>query len=236
MKKSIEDKDRLEKMVLEYLAERQDLGIAIQHLANRIKRLWPQCQTKVNRASLEDLAAAGRLELVVEGRLLKVYGKGFAPPVAEAPAAISEVAESVSGATEIAVEEVPAATESPLPAAEASLEPTKTLPEKVEKPDNPEMAARIAAVCDELKRFLLAKNQAYGNSAADPIRIFSRSNPIEQINIRIDDKLSRLMHGSEFPGDDTELDLIGYLILKRVLVMDPKGWNLEGCGRKTSDG
>lgn len=40
---------------------------------------------------------------------------------------------------------------------------------------------------------------------------------VEQINVRIDDKLSRLARGNEYPGDDTELDLIGYLILKRVV-------------------
>jgi len=38
-----------------------------------------------------------------------------------------------------------------------------------------------------------------------------------QIDCRIDDKLSRLARGSEFPGDDTVLDLAGYLILRRIV-------------------
>ena len=76
---------------------------------------------------------------------------------------------------------------------------------------------RIREVCDEIKEMLLAKNAAYGNSVADPVRIFSKASSFEQINVRIDDKLSRIMHGAEYEGDDTELDLIGYLILKRVL-------------------
>ena len=76
----------------------------------------------------------------------------------------------------------------------------------------------IDLVCDELKQFLKDKNQAYGNSAAQPVRIFSRADPVEQINVRMDDKLSRLMRGSEYPGDDTELDLLGYLILKRAIL------------------
>lgn len=75
----------------------------------------------------------------------------------------------------------------------------------------------IRKVCDEVKALLVAKNEAYGNSAADPVRIFSSADPIEQINVRIDDKLSRMMRGKEFSGDDTELDLIGYLILKRAI-------------------
>ena len=80
-----------------------------------------------------------------------------------------------------------------------------------------EMKDAIIAACDELKLLLLSKNESYGNSAAKPVRIFSKADPIEQINIRMDDKLSRLMRGSEYPGDDTELDLAGYIILKRAI-------------------
>jgi hypothetical protein len=76
--------------------------------------------------------------------------------------------------------------------------------------------AAIAQVCDDVKRTLLEKNRAYGNSALDPVRIFSRADPVEQLNVRIDDKLSRIARGREYAGDDTELDLIGYLVLKRV--------------------
>jgi len=39
---------------------------------------------------------------------------------------------------------------------------------------------------------------------------------VEQINVRIDDKLSRIARGRDYAGDDTELDLIGYLVLRRV--------------------
>jgi hypothetical protein len=79
------------------------------------------------------------------------------------------------------------------------------------------MQELISEICDEIKDFLLLKNQAYGNSACEPVRIFSKSDTIEQINVRIDDKLSRMMKGNKYPGDDDELDLIGYLILKRVV-------------------
>jgi hypothetical protein len=80
----------------------------------------------------------------------------------------------------------------------------------------PEVATAIAQVCDDVKRVLLEKNRAYGNSALDPVRIFSKADPVEQLNVRIDDKLSRIARGSEYAGDDTELDLIGYLVLRRV--------------------
>jgi hypothetical protein len=69
---------------------------------------------------------------------------------------------------------------------------------------------------EEIKEFLLKKNKAYGNSALRPVRIFSKASPVEQINVRLDDKVSRLMNGNEYPGDDDELDILGYLILKRM--------------------
>jgi len=73
----------------------------------------------------------------------------------------------------------------------------------------------IRAECREVERILLAKNQAYGNSALQPVRIFSKADPIEQIRVRIDDKLSRLARG-QAGGEDVTLDLIGYLVLLRV--------------------
>ena len=79
------------------------------------------------------------------------------------------------------------------------------------------MQEHIKRVCKEIEELLLAKNKAYGNSAAEPINIFAKTDPMEQINIRIDDKLNRIKKGSEYAGDDTELDLIGYLILKRAI-------------------
>ncbi|MCP4569076.1 MAG: hypothetical protein GY841_15995 [FCB group bacterium] len=79
------------------------------------------------------------------------------------------------------------------------------------------MEKAIRDSCDELADWLIEKNKAYGNSAIHPVNIFSKCSAIDQINNRIDDKLSRLMHGQEYPGDDTEKDLLGYLILKRVV-------------------
>jgi hypothetical protein len=73
----------------------------------------------------------------------------------------------------------------------------------------------IAEACDELKAMLLMKNRAYGNSAIEPLRIFSKASPREQINVRLDDKLSRIARG-EAAGEDPKWDIVGYLILDRV--------------------
>lgn len=74
----------------------------------------------------------------------------------------------------------------------------------------------IGNVCDGIKDMLIKKNQSYGDSAVDPIRIFSKSDNLEQIKVRIDDKLSRISRGSEFYGDNDLDDLIGYLVLFKV--------------------
>jgi hypothetical protein len=74
----------------------------------------------------------------------------------------------------------------------------------------------IANTCEEIKSMLISKNESYGDSAIDPIRIFSKSDTLEQIKVRIDDKLSRISRGSEFYGDNDLDDLIGYLILFKV--------------------
>lgn len=81
----------------------------------------------------------------------------------------------------------------------------------------------IANVCDNIKNMLIEKNKSYGDSALDPIRIFSKANSDEQIKIRIDDKLSRISRGSEFYGDNDLDDLIGYLILLKVSKIYNKG-------------
>lgn len=81
-----------------------------------------------------------------------------------------------------------------------------------------ESATLIADECDKLKALLLDKNRKYGDSALNPVRIFSRSPIDEQIKVRLDDKLSRLARSAPGANDDEDViqDLIGYLIILRV--------------------
>ena len=74
----------------------------------------------------------------------------------------------------------------------------------------------ILSVCNDVANMLIEKNKSYGNSALDPVRIFSNSDNVEQLKVRIDDKLSRFARGGEFPGDNDIDDLIGYLVLLKV--------------------
>lgn len=79
----------------------------------------------------------------------------------------------------------------------------------------------IVDECRLLEALLLEKNDAYGNSALAPLRLFSHASPIEQLKVRIDDKLSRISRGdfSKVKEEDLRVvtkDLLGYLILIRV--------------------
>lgn len=74
----------------------------------------------------------------------------------------------------------------------------------------------FAAKVYSIANLLVKKNAAYGNSALDPVRIFSRAPAREQLLVRIDDKLSRIARGMEVPNEDTVDDLIGYLILYKL--------------------
>ena len=79
-----------------------------------------------------------------------------------------------------------------------------------------EAGREIFDTCHEIAHMLVKKNIAYGNSALDPVRVFSKAGPREQLYVRIDDKLNRLMKGTDYPGDNDIDDLIGYLVLLKI--------------------
>jgi hypothetical protein len=74
----------------------------------------------------------------------------------------------------------------------------------------------IVRVTTQVADLLVAKNKSYGDSALHPNRIFSKSDTVEQLLVRIDDKLSRIQNGHDWPGDNDIDDLIGYLILLKI--------------------
>ena len=81
----------------------------------------------------------------------------------------------------------------------------------------------ITKTCEGLARLLVAKNTRYGNSALEPMRVFSRADPAEGILVRLDDKLSRIKYASNEGNllrKNDIADMIGYLILYCV----KQGW------------
>lgn len=75
---------------------------------------------------------------------------------------------------------------------------------------------KILDSCLEVAHMLIDKNISYGDSALNPIRIFSSADNKEQLKVRIDDKLNRVKNAKGFPGDNDIDDLIGYLILYKI--------------------
>jgi len=72
-------------------------------------------------------------------------------------------------------------------------------------------------VVNEIVAMLVNKNEAYGNSVFDPVRIFSKTDTLAQIDVRLDDKLSRLMRGNpDFDHEDVYKDILGYLLIREV--------------------
>lgn len=80
----------------------------------------------------------------------------------------------------------------------------------------------IAAICDELKELLLEKNRKYGDSALNPVRVFSQASPLEQLKVRLDDKLSRIRNAQDDEDEDVLTDLIGYVVLYKVALMQQR--------------
>ncbi len=97
----------------------------------------------------------------------------------------------------------------------------------MENREHAEFDKALDTVLKELGDMLKSKNRKYGNSITKPVRIFSKADPIEQIDVRIDDKLSRMVYGDGNDTEDTEQDLTGYLIIKRVLLVLKRGLNNE---------
>jgi len=76
-------------------------------------------------------------------------------------------------------------------------------------------ASDVYGITNALAEMLISKNKKYGNSALEPKRIFSNADPIEQIKVRIDDKLSRMSNQKE-EDEDVVQDLLGYLVLLKI--------------------
>ena len=85
------------------------------------------------------------------------------------------------------------------------------------------MQNNITKTCEGLARLLVAKNTRYGNSALEPMRVFSRADPAEGILVRLDDKLSRIKYASNEGNllrKNDIADMMGYLVLYCV----KQGW------------
>jgi hypothetical protein len=75
----------------------------------------------------------------------------------------------------------------------------------------------VSAALKEIESILILKNEKYGNSALEPLGVFSQLSAKEGLLVRIDDKLKRIKNGSlEKDDEDVINDLIGYLVLLKI--------------------
>lgn len=76
---------------------------------------------------------------------------------------------------------------------------------------------QVYKVLGEIQEMLIAKNKKYGNSALEPLGVFSQLSAKEGLMVRIDDKLKRIKNGSlDRDDEDVVNDLIGYLVLLKI--------------------
>ena len=80
-----------------------------------------------------------------------------------------------------------------------------------------EFSIQVSEVLIEIKDLLISKNLKYGNSALEPLGVFSKLSAEEGLLVRIDDKLKRIKNGSlDRDDEDVINDLIGYLVLLKI--------------------
>ena len=93
-----------------------------------------------------------------------------------------------------------------------------------------EFSAKVSDVLLEIKDLLIAKNKKYGNSALEPLGVFSQLSAKDGLLVRIDDKLKRIKNGSlDHDDEDVINDLIGYLVLLKIHTLDASKYDeLDG--------
>jgi hypothetical protein len=86
-----------------------------------------------------------------------------------------------------------------------------------------DFANKISSYLLEIRELLITKNLKYGNSALEPLGVFSKLSAKEGLLVRIDDKLKRIKNGSlEKDDEDVINDLVGYLVLLKIQTQEER--------------
>lgn len=72
---------------------------------------------------------------------------------------------------------------------------------------------KIKKISNSLRDFLLEKNKRYGDSALNPINVFSKLSAEDAISVRLDDKLKRIQNNTDDMRKNDVVDIMGYLLL-----------------------
>jgi hypothetical protein len=86
-----------------------------------------------------------------------------------------------------------------------------------------DFANKVSSYLLEIRELLVSKNLKYGNSALEPLGVFSKLSAKEGLLVRIDDKLKRIKNGSlEKDDEDVINDLVGYLVLLKIQAQEER--------------
>lgn len=93
---------------------------------------------------------------------------------------------------------------------------------------------KIERVGAEIISLLVSKNKDYGDSATNPVNIFSDGDAVKSLCARIDDKISRIKQkGIYDKTEDSVKDLTGYLILLIIALKDQEVKENEGSDKNS---
>ena len=79
-------------------------------------------------------------------------------------------------------------------------------------------------VLEQTRNLLIEKNRKYGDSALNPINIFSKLDAKQQLFVSIDHKMKRLKNQQVDDTEDTLDDLIGYCVLSKIFDYRKSGY------------
>ena len=74
----------------------------------------------------------------------------------------------------------------------------------------------LHSVISDFEKFIIEKNEGYGNSAFQPINVMAKIDPEDAINVRMDDKLNKIINGKDLVQEDSLKNLVGYWFLREV--------------------
>jgi|TARA_R100001594_G_scaffold35124_2_gene64260 hypothetical protein len=84
-------------------------------------------------------------------------------------------------------------------------------------PEGTKFEWHLDKVLERIGNLLKEKNRDYGDSALNPLNVFSKLDAVESLCCRLDDKIARIRNkGINDKTEDTVDDLIGYLLLLKM--------------------
>lgn len=82
---------------------------------------------------------------------------------------------------------------------------------------NEAMGEWIEKVCNGIKTLLSKRQEHYGNTIGEPVRIVSKLGPLARVKVYVDQKLARLAKGDVKTAADSLSDTVGFAVLMRAL-------------------